>query len=189
MGSTSPLLVITVSLAAPFSLALTLLLPFSFPLSPMSSLSGMFFLDSRAFCSAQARSLTRFRSRASLWAPWFCKIASLTLVAMSLRKSGCRRGASEGARFSDGKIRRDNVLSRSLRNWGLVGARGASWDVANSNAGLISPSDEDEQERINSTNCKRSRAKCNDGFSSRIYANISQHNNSINQHEWRAWWI
>lgn len=168
----SPLLVITVSLAAPapFSPAFTVL---SFPSSPMSNFSGMFFLASRAFCSAQARSLTRFRRRASLRAPWDCRMASLTRVAISLRKSGCRRGAREGAKFSVGKIRRESVRSKSSRNWGSVGARGASWEVANSKAGLMSPSGVEEHLRINSTSCKRSKAKCSDGFSSKIFCKSS----------------
>lgn len=95
-------------------------------------------------------------------------MASLTLAAISFRKSGWRSGASDGARLSDGKIRRARVLSRSSRNWGLVGARGASWVVANSSAGLMSPSGVDVQVRISSTSCSRNNAKCRDGFSSRI---------------------
>lgn len=139
------------------------------PTRPISNFSGTSFLASRAFCSAQARSLTKLRSRASLREPWLCRIASLTLVAISFRRSGWRSGARDGVRFSEGKIRRARVFSRSSRNWGLVGARGASCVVANSSAGLISPSGVDVQVRISSTSCKRSNAKCNEGFSSKIW--------------------
>lgn len=170
MGSTSPLLAIGVSLLlleVPFWLA-----PFDelspSPTSPMSSWSGMSFLESRAFCSAQARSFTKLRSRASLRAPWLCSMASLTLVAISFRRSGWRSGARDGARLSAGNIRRAKVLSRSSRNWGLVGARGASCVVANSSAGLMSPSGVDVEVRISSTSCSRNNAKCNAGFSSKI---------------------
>lgn len=58
------------------------------------------------------------------------------------------------------------VLSRSSRNFGLVGARGPSCSVANVNAGVISPAA--LQDRISSTSCRRKREKCKALSSSRI---------------------
>lgn len=57
-------------------------------------------------------------------------------------------------------MRRDMVSSRSLRNSGLVAARGASWDEANVRAGVMSASDDDDvQVRISSMSWSRRRAK------------------------------
>lgn len=52
------------------------------------------------------------------------------------------------------------MRSRSSRNSGFVGARGAKCVVANVNAGVISPLGVDVQVRISSTSCNRSKAKC-----------------------------
>lgn len=176
IGSPSPSVVIKASLLAeaPFWLVLAILLVLlssglsPSPTSPMSNLSGTSFFASRALCSDQARSLTRLRRRASLLAPWLSRMASLTLVAMSFRRSGWRSDARDGVRLSDGKIRRASVRSRSSRNWGFVGARGARCEVAKSSAGVMSPSPSPAvQTRISSTSCRRSRAKWRAGFSSR----------------------
>lgn len=89
---------------------------------------------------------------------------------MSLRRLGSSKQASDGVRLSDGKMRSASVCSRSSRNWGLVGARGASCAVANSSAGLMSPSGVEVQVRISSISCRRSNAKCREAFSSKIWA-------------------
>jgi len=86
---------------------------------------GISFFASRAFASAQARKRTSFRIRASLRHPWACSISWITLCATSMRSWGSIRAARGGARFSGGKIRRAIVRSRSSRNSGEVGARGA----------------------------------------------------------------
>ena len=52
------------------------------------------------------------------------------------------------------------VRSRSSRNSGLVGARGARCVVANVRAGVISPSWVAVALRMSSINCRRRRAKC-----------------------------
>lgn len=151
-------------------------------------MSGIPGLVSRAFCSAQARSLTKLRKRASLRAPWFLKMASLTCVAISLRKFGWRRVANEGARFSDGNMRSAKVRSRSSRNWGFVGALGASCDVANSSAGVMSASGVNVHLRINSTSCKRNREKWREGFSSNICRQEIMSARSQNTDSWNKSW-
>ena len=52
------------------------------------------------------------------------------------------------------------VRSRSSRNSGLVGARGARCVVANVIAAVMSPSGADVALRMSSINCKRRREKC-----------------------------
>ena len=52
------------------------------------------------------------------------------------------------------------VLSRSARNSGLVGARGARCVVANVIAAVMSPSGVDVALRMSSISCKRRREKC-----------------------------
>ena len=52
------------------------------------------------------------------------------------------------------------VHSRSSRNSGLVGARGARCVVANVIAAVMSPSGVEVALRINSINCKRRSEKC-----------------------------
>lgn len=145
--------------------------PFSFPAEsrPSSSLAGMSFFDSRAVFSAQDRSLTRLRIAASRL--WFCvtRIALFTRSATVLRKSGCRISASCGSRLEVGKTSKAIVLSRSSRNAGFCGARGANCSVANVNAGVISPPGDALHDRINSTSCSLSSAKCNAGLLSSIY--------------------
>ena len=52
------------------------------------------------------------------------------------------------------------VRSRSSRNSGLVGARGARCVVANVIAAVMSPSGVEVALRMSSINCKRRREKC-----------------------------
>src|SRR5436190_7494871 len=173
IGSPSACSCIIASSVVPFWLwlrfRLLLLLALSWP-RPRSSFVGRSFFASRAFSSAQTLNLTKLRSLASGRTPWLWRMASLTRIAILLRNSGSRSAASEGVKSPLGKIRRDSVCSRSSRNCGSVGARGARWDVANSRAGATSPFGVEVQERINSTSWSRRRAKWREGLLSSIYA-------------------
>lgn len=60
------------------------------------------------------------------------------------------------------------MRSRSARKAGEVGARGASWVVAKSRAGVMSAEGEEVQVRISSMSWRRRREKWRDGERSRI---------------------
>ena len=127
--------------------------------NPSGSVAGRSRLVSLALASAHVRSRTRLRMRASLRAPWSSRMASLTRFATARRRLGSRRAASGGARSSGGKIRRAIVRSRSSRNSGFVGARGASCVDANSKDGLMSLLGSFNQARMSSMSWSRRRAK------------------------------
>lgn len=63
------------------------------------------------------------------------------------------------------------MRSRSSRNSGLVGARGARWVVAKFRAGVMSALS-DVHVRISSTSWRRSREKCRDESWSRILSEV-----------------
>lgn len=150
--------------------------PFSFPVEsrPSSSRAGISFFESRAVCSAHDRSLTRLRIAASR--RWFCvdRMALFTRSATLLRRSGCRISASCGSKLDDGNTSNAIVLSRSSKKAGFCGARGANCSVANVNAGVMSPPGVSLHDRISSTSCSLSNAKCRAGFLSSIYCD-NQH--------------
>lgn len=56
------------------------------------------------------------------------------------------------------------MRSRSSKNCGFVGARGARCVVAKVSAGVMSPFGVAVQERMSSTSCKRRSAKCRAEF-------------------------
>lgn len=65
------------------------------------------------------------------------------------------------------------MTSRSLRNFSLVAARGASCEDAKLMAGVMSELGADVQFRISSINCNRNKAKCNAGSLSSIFKSVS----------------
>ena len=135
---------------------------------PKSIRSGKSFFASRAFCSDHARSRTRSNSRAFVRSPWLEWMASLTRLATSFRRLGLSSAARGGASFSGGKIKRAMVRSRSSRNSGFVGARGARCVVAKFRAGVMSALSVNVHKRISSTSWRRSKEKCRDESWSRI---------------------
>ena len=151
--------------SCPFSMEV----PLSSPSSPSSMWDGKSFLLCLAVSSAQARKRTRLLIAASRLAFWTVKMALLTLSATVRRSSGCNSAASGGSRLSGGKISSAIVRSRSSKNSLFVGALGANWVLAKVRAGVISPPGVALYIRINSTSCRRRRAKCNDGLLSKTW--------------------
>lgn len=131
--------------------------------SPKLRFAGICLRASLALFSDHARNLTSCLIRASRLAPWLARMASLTLVATVCRSEGSSSCLSGGARFSGGNIRSAIVRSRSSRNSWFVGARGASSDVANVSAGVMSAFGLDMHFRINSISWRRRSAKCRAG--------------------------
>lgn len=165
---------VTIASPSPLLCRLSWLLswPSWFESRPISIRSGKSFLLSRAFCSDHARKWTRSNSFAFVRSPWLNKRASLTRFATSLRKLRSSKALSGGARLSGGNIKRAMVRSRSSRNLGFVGARGARCVVAKLSAGVTSAFGVDVQVRMSSTSCRRSKEKWSAESWSRTFKNL-----------------
>jgi hypothetical protein len=138
-----------ISAASPLPLAW--LEELSLSCSPSGSDGGRSLPASLAFISAQSRSRTKPRMRASPRVPVLVRMASLTLFETWRRSAGFSSSSSCGCKVSAGrKMRRDMVSSRSFRNSGFVAARGASWEEAKFRAGVMSALGVEVHLRINS---------------------------------------
>ena len=80
-------------------------------------------------------------------------------------------------------MRRAIVRSRSSKNSGFVGARGARWVVAKVSAGVMSPSGAAVALRMSSISCRRNNAKCRAESWSRILNPDQQALNPCLRHE------
>lgn len=149
------------------------------PKSSPKSINGISRFSFLILCSAHPLNLTKRRIFASFGTPWASRMASFTLAATCLLKAGSINSARGGARLFGGKHKRAIVRSRSCKNSGLLGARGARWVFAKARAADMSPSGSEVQLRINSISWRRRREKCKDEFVSSIYpAFISQYDSN-----------